>query len=71
VRKIEKDDPDTGKKTDLERHVSSGLIMGKKGRKGEHRIQMTITMPADNEGEKRSPLDRFFRVLNGLFLIVK
>jgi hypothetical protein len=71
VRKIQKDDPDGTKKTDLERNVSSGLIMGKKGRKGEHRIQMTITMPADNEEQKRSPLDRFFHVLNGLFLIVK
>ncbi len=72
MRRIKKDDPNySAEKTELENSVSSGLILGKKGRKGEHRIQVTMTSPPENDGQKHGSINRFFHTLNGLFLIAR
>lgn len=71
IKNIQKGDPDAPMNDELEQNVSSGMVIGKKGTNGVHRIQMIITMPADNSGEQRSPLDRLIRFMNGLFLITR
>ncbi len=70
--KINKDeDEQSPEENDLEKNVSSGTIIGKKGKRGVHRIIVSLTMPVDNEDKKQGSLDRFFHVLNGLFLITR
>ncbi len=68
ITKDEKGEP--AEKSELEQSVTSGLILGKKGRKGVHRVEVTVTMPPE-EDNKRNSLNRFFHLLNGLFLIMR
>ncbi len=53
----------------LEQNVNSGIVLGKKSKKGVQRIEVKIELNESKDGKKSTSFVRFFRLLNSLFLV--